>query len=527
MYDFIIVGAGSAGCVLANRLSADPNTRILLLEAGGPDDSPFIHTPAMMGMLLDSKFDWRFRTVPQVHCNLRRFPWPRGRTLGGSSSINYMIYIRGHRSDYDQWRDLGNIGWGYDDVLPYFKRAENNERLNNEFHGRGGPLNVADHIFRHPLSEMFVASATAAGISRNEDFNGAEQEGCGFYQLTQKNGARCSAAAAYLRPALGRKNLTVTTGALTTRIHFANKRATGVRYLHRGKTEQAEATREVILSGGTVNSPQLLLLSGVGPVDELRSVGTDVVLDLPGVGKNLQDHLGGYMRWTITQPISIYGATLEEQAALQQHYAEHRAGFLTSNIAEAGAFLRSSPSEPAPDIQSFFLPYLIPDAPVEASQPYGHGISIAFYINRPASRGQISLASPDPLDQPIIDPNYLCDPADAKAFVAGFRLMRKQFAAPPLSQLIAHEISPGADAESEEALLAYLRDRGSATIFHPVGTCKMGNDKLAVVDSHLKVCGLDGLRVVDASIMPTLIGGNTNAPTIMIAEKAADLILRS
>jgi choline dehydrogenase-like flavoprotein len=316
-------------------------------------------------------------------------------------------------------------------------------------------------------------------------------------------------------------------GALTAKIHFAHRRATGVSYIHRGKTEMAEANREVILSGGTVNSPQVLLLSGVGPADQLRSLGIDVVNDLPGVGKNLQDHLGGYMRWAITQPVSIYGATPEQQATLQQQYAEHRAGFLTSNIAEAGAFLRSTSSEPAPDLQSFFLPYLIPDAPVEAAQPCGHGISIAFYINRPASRGHIALASPDPLDQPIIDPNYLSDPADVKAFVGGFRLMRKLFVAPPLSQLIAREISPGADTQSDEALMAYLRDRGSATIFHPVGTCKMGNDQLAVVDSHLKVRGLDGLRVVDASIMPTLIGGNTNAPTIMIAEKAADLILSS
>jgi len=370
-----------------------------------------------------------------------------------------------------------------------------------------------------------VASATAAGVVRNDDFNGAEQEGCGFYQLTQKNGARWSTAAAYLRPALGRQNLTVITGALTAKVHFANKRATGVSYFQRGKTERAEANREVILSGGTVSSPQLLLLSGVGPPDELRSLGIDVVHNLPGVGKNLQDHLGGYMRWAITQPISIYGATPEQQAALQQQYSEHRAGFLTSNVAEAGAFLRSTPSEPVPDLQGFFLPYLIPEAPVEASQPCGHGISIAFYINRPASRGRIALASPDPLDQPVIDPNYLSDPADAKAFVAGFCLMRKLFAAPPLSQLIAREISPGADAQSGEELLAYLRDRGSATVFHPVGTCKMGNDKLAVVDSHLKVRGLEALRVVDASIMPTLIGGNTNAPTIMIAEKAADLIL--
>jgi choline dehydrogenase len=525
MFDFIIVGAGSAGCVLANRLSADARAKVLLLEAGGADDSPYIHTPAMMGMLPDSKYDWRFRTVPQLHCNLRRFPWPRGRTLGGSSSINYMIYTRGHRSDYDRWRDLGNPGWGYDEVLPYFKKAEHNERLANAFHGRGGPLNVADHVFRHPLSELFVASAAAAGIQRNDDFNGAEQEGCGFYQLTQKNGARWSTAAAYLRPALGRQNLCVRTGALTTKIHFANTRATSVSYIQHGKAERAEATREVILCGGTVNSPHLLLLSGVGPADELCPFDIDVVHDLPGVGKNLQDHLGAYMRWTIHHPVSAYGATPEQVAAMQQQYAEQRAGFLTSNVAEAGAFLRTEASQSIPDLQCFFLPYLIPNAPVEASQPCGHGISIAFYVNRPASRGHISLASPDPLDQPIIDPNYLADPADAASFAAGFRCLRKLFAASPMSQLIAQEICPGVDCQSDQTLVSYLRDSGSATIFHPVGTCKMGNDELAVVDADLKVRGLDGLRVVDASIMPTLIGGNTNAPTIMIAEKAADLIL--
>jgi choline dehydrogenase-like flavoprotein len=525
MYDFIIVGAGSAGCVLAHRLSADPHAKVLLLEAGGPDDSPHIHTPALVATLFDSKYDWRFRTVPQVHCNLRRFHWPRGRTLGGSSSINYMIYTRGHRSDYDHWQQLGNPGWGYQDVRPYFKKAEHNERLEDAFHGRGGPLNVADPSFRHPLSEMFVASAQAAGVPKNDDFNGAEQEGCGFYQLTQKKGARWSTAAAYLRPVLDRPNLTVLTGALTTRVDFAGRRAVGVRYLHQGQAKQAGAEREVILSGGAINSPHLLLLSGVGPADELRPLGIDVVQHLPGVGKNLQDHLGAFLRWGIREPVSLYGATPEQLAAMQREYVAHRSGFLTSNVAEAGAFLRTDPARAVSNIQCFFLPYLLTEAPLESFQPYAHGVSVAFYVSRPASRGRLTLASADPLDQPAIDPNYLSDPADTAEFVAGFRRLREVCAASPLADLISEEIAPGPACQSVEALAAYLHDRGSTTIFHPVGTCKMGHDALAVVDAKLRVHGLEGLRVVDASVMPTLIGGNTNAPTIMIAEKAADMIL--
>jgi len=374
---------------------------------------------------------------------------------------------------------------------------------------------------------MFVEAATSAGVPANPDFNGATQDGVGFYQVTQKDGARWSTASAYLRPALSRPNLTVVTNALAGRVTFDGRRAVGVHYVRRGEALVAEASREVILCGGSINSPQLLLLSGVGPADELRQAGVPVIHDLPGVGKNLQDHLGTWVRSEITAPISLFGATLEQVAALQALWEAGREGLLTSNVAEAGAFLTTDSSHRQPNLQGFFLPYCLTENPAEAFQPQCHGISYAFYVNRPKSRGQITLASADPADAPIIDPSYLGDPADLPQFVAGLRRVREIFAAKPLGDILGRELGPGPEAQTDEALGAYVRERGSGTIFHPVGTCKMGTDALAVVDPALRVRGLDGLRVVDASIMPTLIGGNTNAPTIMIAEKAASLILGS
>lgn len=517
-FDFVIVGAGSAGCVLAARLSEDLQARILLLEAGGRDTAREIRIPAAFPKLFKSEYDWAFQTEPQSSLGGRRCYWPRGKVLGGSSSINAMIYIRGHRSDYDRWREAGNPGWGYADVLPYFKKSENNERGGGEFHGVGGPLNVADLRQTNPLSRAFVEAAAAFGLPRNTDFNGAEQAGAGFYQVTQKNGLRWSAADAFLKPALRRSNLTVWTGAQATRVLFESRRAVGVEHIREGRKETARALREVILAGGAILSPHLLMLSGLGPADHLRAAGIYVLADLPGVGASLQDHLFLPVAFECLRPVSLDKA---ETFSNLLRWAVFRKGPLTSNIAEAGGFLHRESRIAAPDLQFHFGPAYYLDHGF--TKPGGCGFTLGPTLIRPESRGSIQLSSANPLDPPRIDPNYLASEADAGLLVDGIKICREIAAQKPFEPYRGRETHPGASCASETQIAAYVR-RTAETVYHPVGTCAMGANAMAVVDAELRVRGVDGLRVVDASIMPAIVGGNTNAPVVMIAEKAADLI---
>ena len=522
MFDYIIVGAGSAGCVLASRLTEDPACRVLLLEAGGEDDAPAIRIPALYGHLQDSPCDWSDRTVPQTHLNRRRFFVPQGRVIGGSSSINYMIYIRGNRGDYDEWHRLGNRGWSYDDVLPYFVKAECNQALSGSYHGTTGPLAVASHSPLNPLVERYLAAAQEVGIPFNPDFNGEFQEGCGPLQATLANRARCSAADAYLHPARARPNLMVLAHAYATKLLFNGTRAVGIEYLRFGAVEQASAASEVIVSAGALRSPQLLMLSGIGPEAELERIGIQVRLDLLGVGRNLQDHLHTRVRCEITQPLTFAPLPDDMKAAALRQYEADRSGVLGTNFLEAGAFVKSEADEAYPGLQLFFLMMIAPEYP-EAGPPNRHGISLTSYINRPLSRGKVTLASGDPLDRPVIDFNYLGAPGDMRCAIAGVRWNLRILYAKSFDEIRGEELAPGVKVRSDADIESFVR-RTASTTWHPAGTCKMGNDKTAVVDSCLRVHGIDGLRVVDASIMPRIVSGNTNAPTIMIAEKAADLI---
>jgi choline dehydrogenase len=518
-FDVVVVGAGSAGCALAGRLSEDPSLSVLLLEAGGSDDVLEVRIPAALYKVWRTKRDWNYTTEPQPGLGGRELFWPRGKLLGGSSSINAMIYIRGARADYDEWAKLtGDPTWSYEQVLPLFRRMEDNARGADEFHGAGGPLRVEDLRSKHPWTRAVIQSAVAAGYPRNDDFNGERQEGVGPYQVTQRRGRRWSAADAYLAPALDRPNLTVRTGAQATRVLVEGGRATGVEYLTAGRREVARATREVVLSGGAINSPQLLLLSGIGPAGHLREVGVDVVHDLPGVGLDLQDHPLVPVIWNVRSGKSLFRA--ESPSGYAQWFGARR-GPLTSNLAEAGLFTRSDDSLTECDLQFHFLPVKFwRQAEVD---PDVDAFTAATVLVDVHSRGSVRLRSADPTWKPAIDAGYLTDERDVDALVSGVEKAREIASVGPLAAVLAEEWSPGGTVHGREALRRVVRETVES-LYHPVGSCRMGTGEDAVVDPQLRVRGLEGLRVVDASVMPTLIRGNTNAPTIMIAERAADLI---
>ena len=518
-FDVVVVGAGSAGCALAGRLSEDPSLRVLLLEAGGSDDVLEVQVPAALYKTWRTRRDWNYTTEPQPGLGGRRLFWPRGKLLGGSSSINAMIYIRGAAADYDEWASLtGDESWSAEHVLPLFRRMEDNARGADRFHGVGGPLRVEDPRSPHSWSRAAVESAVAAGYPRNDDFNGATQEGVGLYQLTQRRGRRWSAADAYLHPAGDRSNLTVRTGALTTRVLVSGRRATGVEYRSGGRTHTASAAAEVILAGGAVNSPQLLMLSGIGPAAHLREVGVDVVHDLPGVGGGLQDHPLVPVVWHTRSGRSLFRA--ESPSGYARWFGARR-GPLTSNLAEAGLFTRSRPDLPEPDLQYHFLPVKFwQQAQVD---PDVDAFTAAAVLVRVHSRGSVRLRSADPTWAPAIDAGYLTDERDVEALVRGIDKAREIASAGPIADVLAEEWSPGGTVYSRDGLRQSVRDT-LESLYHPVSSCRMGLDDDAVVDPQLRVHGLDGLRVVDASVMPTLVRGNTNAPTIMIAERAADLL---
>lgn len=529
MYDYIIVGAGSAGCVLANRLSADPSKRVALIEAGPKDKSPLIHMPLGIALLANSKkLNWAFETEPQENLDGRQLFWPRGKTLGGSSSINAMIYIRGHRADYDHWASrTGSDLWGWERMKTLFKRVEDNPRVGaSEHHGQGGELSVSELKTVNPLSRDFVRAGGELQLPHNPDFNGDSQEGLGLYQVTQRNGRRWSAAQAFLRSVENRPNLRILTGARVRRVVIDGKTALGVTLRRQSEDHQLRLNPggEVILSGGAVNSPQLLLLSGIGDARDLNDRGIPVVHHLPEVGKNLADHLDVTLMHAANsrQPIGLAASFLPRAVGGLFSYNVLRRGFLTSNVAESGGFVKSSPDRDRPNVQFHFLPAYLRDHGRKLAFGYGYTLHICDLL--PRSRGYIGLKSADPMDDPLIQPNYLSDPQDLETMVDAFKVGRRILEAPAMAAHSKYEVQPGKAVQSDNDIVAFIRENAE-TIYHPVGTCRMGADANSVVDPELRVRGIAGLRVVDASVMPGPVAGNTNAPTMAIAENAAEILL--
>jgi len=524
-FDYVIVGAGSAGCVLANRLTANGRHRVLLLEAGPRDTNPWIHIPLGYGKLFAMpEVNWMYQSEPEPELGGRRVFTPRGKVIGGSSSINGLVYIRGQHEDFDEWARLGNAGWGFNDLLPYFKRAEDQQRGENHYHGVGGPLAVSDLPDRHELVEAWIRAATELGIPRNDDFNGARQEGAGYFQATAKDGRRSSCAVAYLKPVSTRTNLEVQTGALATRVRFEGTRAVGVDYEQAGTTHSVSAHREVILAGGAFNSPQLLQLSGVGPRALLERHGIAVVRDVAAVGQGLQDHFYVRTIWRCTRPITFNDdmRSIWRQAMVGVRYALAKRGPLTVSAGYGGAFIRTRPEMLRPDVQLYFINFST-DKMGTKLHPFP-GFTASVSNLRPESRGHVSITSADPRAAPAIQYNYLSTDEDRRAMVAGLQTVRRMMQTPAMQPYVAAEHAPGEHAQSDADWLAYAREVGG-TVYHPTTTCRMGADDDAVVDPALRVRGLHGLRVVDASIMPNVVSGNTNAAVIAIAEKGADLIL--